>query len=274
MLLVVLSSSGALQAATLQTAASALVNRGLAVLDEPQLDLDFLEEAKQLSSARLDTLLSDVQAAGADPIAQHYTFAELSHRQKMRWDLRVPDDDNVWSRTCAAAVAAAVPVVEQIHPPDKGAPAVRTLMSGVLISRPGAEQQRWHADCDAQHFELAGADRHCRIYNAFMPLVDIEADADGTQFWPGSHTWPASLPPPTCPPVGAIEAPACRAGGLILADYRCLHRGRANVGRERQIAYVVLGVGEKADDTSNFSPTPVRESMPRTNEQLPFWDEW
>ena len=49
---------------------------------------------------------------------------------------------------------------------------------------------------------------------------------------------------------------------------------RANVGRERQIAYVVLGVGEKADDTSNFSPTPVRESMPRTNEQLPFWDEW
>ena len=59
-----------------------------------------------------------------------------------------------------------------------------------------------------------------------MPLVDVAADADGTQFWPTSHDDPMHrlLPPPTCPPVGATVSPACPAGGLILADYRLLHR--------------------------------------------------
>ena len=69
-------------------------------------------------------------------------------------------------------------------------------------------------------------------------------------------------------------APACPAGGLLVADYRTMHRGLANGGRERLIAYVVLGIGEGAEDLSNFSPTPIRETSPRVLEQLPFWSDW
>jgi len=99
----------------------------------------------------------------------------------------------------------------------------------------------------------------------------------GTQFWPTSHRsaqLQPSLPPPTCPPVGATVAPACPAAGLVIADYRTMHRGLANSGRERQIAYVVIGVGEGARDNSNFSPTAIRDASPRVLEQLPFWDDY
>jgi hypothetical protein len=59
----------------------------------------------------------------------------------------------------------------------------------------------------------------------------------------------------------------------VLADYRTLHRGRANIGRERCVAYVVLGVGEQAEDSSNFSPQRLQDAHPRVMEQMAFWDE-
>jgi len=37
-------------------------------------------------------------------------------------------------------------------------------------------------DCDVQHLERAAGDPHCRIYNCFMPLVDIASEADGAEF--------------------------------------------------------------------------------------------
>ena len=84
------------------------------------------------------------------------------------------------------------------------------------------------------------------------------------------------IPPwaPRHPLTVQAVAPACPAGGLLVADYRTMHRGLANGGRERLIAYVVLGIGEGAEDLSNFSPTPIRETSPRVLEQLPFWSDW
>ena len=59
--------------------ASQLATSGVAVVEQPQLDAAVLEQAAARSSARLDSLLSQVQEAGAEPIEQHYTFSELSH---------------------------------------------------------------------------------------------------------------------------------------------------------------------------------------------------
>ena len=222
------------------------------------------------SSSRLDALLSEIHAAGVDPIEQHYTFGEIAHRQRLRWDLRLPATDAAWASACTAAVAAVRPVLEQLHPACEP----RMLMSGVLISRPGAKTQNWHADADETHFERASAERHCRIYNVFMPLVDVARGGDGTEFREGTHDEPGPLMPQMNPPAGTAEAPACPAGGLLLADYRTLHRGRANHGRERQVAYVVLGVGEGAEDNSNFTPEALAEVSPRVLEQLPWWSDW
>ena len=114
--------------------AAELSQYGLTVLKEPQLDQAQLEQVRQRCSARLSALLDELQVQGGDPIEQHYTFAEIAHRQRLRWDLRLPEEDPLWQRVCDAALAAAMPVVEQLHPPCTAAPP-RTLMSGVLISR-------------------------------------------------------------------------------------------------------------------------------------------
>ena len=121
--------------------AAELSQYGLTVLKEPQLDQAQLEQVRQRCSARLSALLDELQVQGGDPIEQHYTFAEIAHRQRLRWDLRLPDEDPLWQCACDAALAAAMPVVEQLHPPHTAA-APRTLMSGVLISRSVVRAER------------------------------------------------------------------------------------------------------------------------------------
>jgi ectoine hydroxylase-related dioxygenase (phytanoyl-CoA dioxygenase family) len=136
--------------------AAELSTFGLTVLCEPQLDGAQVERLRQHSSERLDWLLGEITNADVDPVEQHYTFTEIAHRQRMRWDVRLPEGDALWATACDAAIAAATPVIQHLHPPE--AAHVRTLMSGVLISRPGATAQRWHVDCDAAHLERAAAD--------------------------------------------------------------------------------------------------------------------
>jgi hypothetical protein len=62
-------------------------------------------------------------------------------------------------------------------------PYIQALNIGAVISRPGARVQRFH--CDATHamFAAAQADPSHRIYNVFIPLVDLCEDGDGTEFW-------------------------------------------------------------------------------------------
>ena len=319
--------------------AAELSQFGLTVLSDPQLDRARLEQVRQRCSSRLSTLIDELSGA-VDPIEQHYTFTEIAHRQRLRWDLRLPEDDPLWRCACEAVLGAATPVVEQLHPP-RAAAAARTLMSGVLISRSVAAHRTWlHArsvrawpPADLSARPRAGLGRRrsdgtstatwstcrgqlptrtaasttasCRSLTLRWRLAEphpnphpdpkpwpqtlapnpslkrcLALQADGTEFWPTSHAASAvdpSLPPPTCPPLGAAVAPACPAGGLVIADYRTMHRGLANVadgGRERQIAYVVLGNGDGAMDTANFSPTAIRDTSPSVLEQLPFWSDW
>lgn len=105
----------------------------------------------------------------------------------------------------------------------------RVLMSGAVVSRPGAGPQSFHADGVG------------RLANVFVPLVAIAPASDGTQFWRGSHREPsagervdADL---TLASDGAamaqMAAPGCAAGGMLAFDYRVIHRGLANDARQR-----------------------------------------
>ena len=119
---------------------SLLRDRGFVVLPDPIMSDELLSDAAALSRNTLAQRLSEVKAIGCDPVEQQYVFREICHRQRNRWDMRLPTSDPAWSQLCDAAVAAATPVIRQAQ----GAAAfsgVLPLMSGVVVSRPGARVQ-------------------------------------------------------------------------------------------------------------------------------------
>jgi hypothetical protein len=232
--------------------------------------------AAQESTSELDSLLARVKEIGCDPIEQMYSFAECCHRQKHRWDFRNPSP--AVADVLELAVNSATEVVETMMelPPHRrdrglrglgcvGSSSPQVLMSGTIVSRPGALDQRFHADASKTHINVADVLRRHRMFNVFVPLVEISEDGDGTQFWPGSHLgrygrrryWDAIRNSPTGTlednilTMGEMRAPSCDAGGVIIFDYRLLHRGLRAALRQRPIAYAVLTTG-KAWDRANF----------------------
>ena len=166
--------------------AERLRDRGFTVVPEPVIDGTLIESARALSKERLAKLLDDVRAAGCDPVEQQYRFREIATRQRNRWDLQLQDpaqglDDSAWSQLCRAAVAAATPIIREAQGDDYSG--VEPVMVGAVISRPGARVQRFHCDATHEHFAAAKANASHRLYNIFVPLVDVRENSDGTQFW-------------------------------------------------------------------------------------------
>ena len=238
--------------------ANDLRTRGYTVLPSPIISASHADRLATTCGARLSSLLAEAREIGYDPTEQSYQFSEICHRERMRWDLRIKSDDS-WQKMCEAAMAAATPLIREASAFGDGRSefAPRLAMSGAVVSRTGARMQRFHADASEEHFAAAAADPSIRLFTCFVPLVDIAADGDGTQFWPGSHfgegldaarrgiasdgrlKWErdnahTDEPPPP------VESPACPKGGMIAFDYRVLHRGLPSIGRDRPVAYVVI----------------------------------
>lgn len=206
-----------------------------------------------------------------------YLFSDICHRQRARWDIKMPDSP-AWKEICSTAVELATPVLQSFSSSKR----LRFITSGVVVSHPGAEEQVFHADGGAG------------LFNIFVPLVDIEASSDGTQFLPGSQVRPAPSAEDALAlsldsrSIAQMIAPACDAGGLLLFDYRVTHRGLPNgraikftqgkkkrkngfvskvsKGRERAIAYIVVATDETAND-SNFPSNSVFDANPEVKQK-------
>ena len=262
-----------------------LNTRGLTVLVNPVMDAALVESAREMSEDRLAHLLSKVEARGCDPLEQQYRFREVAHRQRSRWDLQlqVPgqgDSNSVWMKLCNAAIAAVEPIIREAQ--GDAYTGMQPQMIGAVISRPGARVQRFHCDDTHEHFAAAKADPSYRIYNIFIPLVDLKEDGDGTEFWAAPqllesivHLLSGTREMKKLPNIkGGIQAPACRAGGVILYDYRTIHRGLANPkgGRERPVAYVTIATGG-ARDTYNFPEWTIENAEVDVLEKFPFFQD-
>lgn len=255
--------------------ASRLREDGFAVLSAgadggSTLDSELCARVSEECHERLETLLAAADDAGCNIFEQQYSFSQICHRKPRRWDMRMPQSA-AWDELCERAVDQAAPVLRALcdAETDGSSPFLahpRVVMRGLVVSRQGAEEQSFHADGDG------------RLFNIFVPLVDIEADGDGTQFWPGSHkrTLDAhevlALPQDDAA-MAQMESPACPAGGAIIFDYRTIHRGRANDSRERAVAYIVVAVDETTDDVSNFPARSVHNCATADAESMPFWNE-
>ena len=217
-----------------------LRDRGFAVLDHDPLDLSLVRPAATAICSELADLLNLATRLGCDANEQHYRFSEVCHRARLRWDMRVPDA--AVDKLIDAAVERAMPVLRELdalplHPDERRLPLARrlplrprVLMTGAIVSKRGATAQRFHSDAQRSHFFWSTLLPRHRLFNLFVPLVDVEQDGFGTQFWPGSHLGRTRLPRYRAAiersgsieddeeAMAAMEAPACKAGGACSTD--------------------------------------------------------
>lgn len=261
--------------------AAMLRTRGYAVVSEPIITAERIDDCITLCHSTLERQLADVEAAGCDPIEQMYRFNSICHRQRNRWDLSIPREASTsWAALIDAVMDAATPIIREAQGP--AFTGVAPLMSGAVISRAGARVQRFHVDATHSHFESSQANPSSHIYNVFCPLVDISEDGDGTMFWPAPALGESSRAlakhmldaPDSTLDTSALDAPATPAGGLVIFDYRTIHRGLANAevgGRERPVAYVACATGG-AEDEHNFPRTAIGDISLERARALPFWN--
>ena len=258
-----------------------LRDRGFTVIPDPGLDQSLVADARAACIAEFSRLQDGVEQLGMDPDGK-YAYSEIVTRHRLRWSFR-PQGASAWTRLLDEAVQSAAPVIEGMHslPPhpddrvDGWLPNIigsaRHLLPAqptvdhvdAILSKPGAAAQKFHADSGDSHLRLARLCPRHRLFNCFVPLVDLTENGDGTMLWPGSHLErtrydayngaierSGSLEDDALA-MAQMEVPACPAGGLLLFDFRVLHRGMPNSsGRMRPLAHAVLATGLAEDGLS------------------------
>lgn len=261
------------RAAAEKQAQSDLMKFGFANLP-CKVDDNLVLPARDVVQKRLDMLLSAAEDAGCDVEQTAFVFQEICHRQQYRYDISFEADTedgpiSDWQSLIDQAVTKAC---DCLNFPSHS----RVIMSGAVVSRPGAEMQNFHVD-----------GKMGELYTLFIPLVDVEPDSDGTQFWPGSHHDTNALSralhlldqhdddnDDDLEFLNALESPGCSAGSLLIFDYRVVHRGRKNTSRDRPMAYAVIATDSGAWDAHNFSRQSVFDVLPIQIEQMERFDDY
>ena len=186
------SAAGATSAVGMHTAR--LRDCGFTVLTHAVVDAPRIERAGQAVCSSLVARLQSVADLGLDPKAQCYSFNDVCHRSSLRWDLEATAETRQISEIAMGAVAPIVSALHRLplHAEERGLAWTRRLSPRqprlvshrALLSRPGAAAQKFHFDA---RLPLGSILPSHRLFNVFVPLVDIEEGDDGTQFLPGSH---------------------------------------------------------------------------------------
>ena len=86
-------------------AARHLHEHGFAVIPEAIIPASRADRLAAACSERLSRLLTQVEEIGYDPLEQSYQFAELCHRQRLRWDMQPSFEEaqlrDDWAEMCA-----------------------------------------------------------------------------------------------------------------------------------------------------------------------------
>lgn len=246
-----LGLDGRMLPAQTRQAAEELFKVGYTVLAKP-LPSALVAKAAASTQTRLARLLAAVEMhEGCSATETTYSMRELMHRGYKRWDVRVQGIEPWWpehEELVKHVLKLVNPVLNELQPMYRR-PVVepRLDQSGVVVSRPGAVIQDAHAD----------GERHVRpgqIIALFVPLVDIERDGDGTEFWNGSHIRDQNGRPQGGRSPAERLRPALAAGSIILYDFKTVHKGLANPagGRERPLLYLTIAADLSAHDENNF----------------------
>ena len=168
-----------------------------------------------------------------------FIFKEIASRNLERFDLRmdtIPGAAEYVERCILDNVK-----VQSLLRQSLGEPEEVDFDISVVYSRPGAINQRWHADGSHQKgakdagvedmgwkHTLADAYALC----LFIPLIDLDHEVGYTQFWPGSHRHRDLVGfGPVAELTKATYDGISKAGGGVWYDYRLLHRGMFNISK-------------------------------------------
>ena len=205
--------------------AASLRDRGFTVLPSPVIDPSLIARLAATTTARLDSLLDQVEAKGCDPLEQQYLFREICARQSMRWDLQISRDDDdgsmgppndgaddAYAELSRVLLSSAIePIVEALQ--GAAYEGVRPTACGAVVSRRGAAAQRPHADANLPHYAEATQRRH----SVMVPLLASPAHAAArrsssrpTSACPGAHGRPRRVGAG-----GRLRRPPCRMAGRL-----------------------------------------------------------
>ena len=77
------------------------------------------------------------------------------------------------------------------------------------------------------------------------------------------------------PAMAEMVVPACPAGGLVLVDFRLLHRGMPNdTGRDRALAHAIVSTGLARDQLNSRSSPSLRAALAAMPSDPAYHDAW
>ncbi|EDQ87172.1 uncharacterized protein MONBRDRAFT_33513 [Monosiga brevicollis MX1] len=191
-----------------------------------------LQELNTRAIARIDWADALLRKQGIDVGEEAFRRREMSSRSRQRFDLLFDADDLFIAHL--AATAPWVPIIKHLLGVDF------KCQVSVVYSRPGAEEQTWHAD--GPHISHT-ADWNGRGASApyalcvFLPLMDLDRTVGFTQFWPGSHKYDSLLGfGHACTLTESTLDGLVSLGHAVMYDYRTIHRGMPNTSKNTQRA--------------------------------------
>jgi len=133
-----------------------------------------------------------------------------------------------------------------------------------VVSHPGAPVQHIHRDLSHLFPDGVGPSLPVYAVNAAVPLIDVDTRTGPTGVWLGSHRWPHASAR-----IENMTVAALQRGDCMLLDYRTLHAGLPNAGRQvRPIVYMVYARPWFFDNSNHISRIPLDMSIEQYN-QLP-----
>ena len=136
----------------------------------------------------------------------------------------------------------------------------KLLYHGFVYAAKEAGWQKWHAD---------GMEKALVV---FVPLINVQGSACGTEIVPGTHKsqekarswWRHHCVDNNLPSGEDMTiAPDLEAGSALIIDWRILHRGRANnSGCDRPVLYFVYGQHHVEKKDGNFTDRSVFAKAP------------
>jgi hypothetical protein len=124
-----------------------------------------------------------------------------------------------------------------------------------VVSHPGAALQHIHRDLSHLFPDTTvGPDLPVYAVNCAVPLIDVDVRTGPTGVWLGSHRWAEGVKPD----ISNVAVAPLQRGDCMMLDYRTLHTGLPNAGRQvRPIVYMVYARPWFFDNSNHISRIPL-----------------